>query len=219
MPVEHLYLLTATAFRLGVVISGTITTYLGYRLLSRSLSPRQLPTSTDATARLGNYQFALRKMTPGAVFALFGMCMIAIMIYEGTPEYRQETRQGSSTLTMRSAPTPVADASLRAADELLRVGKVQQARQEYENYFQTLATATNNFAWTLLQQSRTDEAVVLSRLATSLSPGEEHFMATYTEALEQAGQKADADKVIQREMKLKNASIQDARSTGHEQAP
>jgi hypothetical protein len=40
MPVEHLYLLTATAFRLAVVLSGSMTTYLGYRLLLRGLSRR-----------------------------------------------------------------------------------------------------------------------------------------------------------------------------------
>jgi hypothetical protein len=202
MPIEQLYLLSGMVFRIVVVLSGTFTTYLGYRLLSRSIAASQRSAATDATARVGKAYVTLRRLTPGAVYALFGMSLVAIMIYLDTPEFREETREGESSLAMRGDSNTSTDADLRAAEELLRAGKLRPASDKYARYFQTFATATNNFAWVLLKQSRTEEAITLSRLATSLRPGEDEFVKTYAAALEQGGQKEEADRVTHREMQL-----------------
>jgi Flp pilus assembly protein TadD len=202
MPIEQLYLLSGMIFRIVVVLSGTFTTYLGYRLLSRGIAASQRHAATDATARFGKASFALRRMTPGAVYALFGMSLVAIMIYVDAPEFRQETRAGESSLTLRGDANNSTDANLQAANELLRSGKLRPASEEYARYFATLATATNNFALVLLKQSRTEEAITLSRLATSLRPGDDELVKTYAAALEQGGQKAESDRVTHREMQL-----------------
>ena len=206
MTVEQLYLVAGTVFRVVVVLSGTFTTYLGYRLLLQGVAASQHSNAADATARFGKAQVALRKLTPGAVFALFGMSLVAIMIYLDTPEFRQETRQNGFSLIMRGDSNTAADSSLHAANELLRSGKLRQAGDNYANYFHTFATAANNFAWVLLQQSRTEEAITLGRLATSLQPGDDEFVNTYATALKQGGQDAEADRVTHREMEIRKAS-------------
>jgi len=210
MPGESLYLLSAMVFRIVIVLSGTFTTYLGYRLLLRGIATSQHDAATDATARIGKAQFALRKLTPGAVFALFGMSLVAIMLHLDAPEFRQDLRKDGSSLVMRGDLGTSSDINLQAANELLRSGNLRMARERYAKYFQTLATATNNFAWILLQQSRTEEAIALSRLATSLQPGDKGFVNTYTTALERAGQNGEAERVIHREMELENASSRDS---------
>jgi hypothetical protein len=219
MPVDQLYLLSATAFRIAVILSGTLTTYLGYRLLLAGITAPQHAIAADATARFGKTQFALRRLTPGALFALFGMSVVTIMLYRDPPEYRQVTRQGDSSLVMRGDAKTSPDASLQEADELLRSGQLQQASRKYADYFEKFSTATNNFAWTLLQQSRTEEALVLSRLALSFKPGDTAFMNTYVTALEQGGQKPEADRVTRRELQLEKASPQDPRQTNRNGIP
>jgi Flp pilus assembly protein TadD len=144
----------------------------------------------------------LRKLTPGTVYALFGMSLIAIMLCLDTPEFRQETRGGESSLTLRGDSTASTDTNLQAANGLLRSGKLRQAGDQYERYFQPLSTAASNLASILLKQSRTEEAITLSRLATSLRPGDQEFVKTYVAALEQGGQKSEADRVTHREEQL-----------------
>jgi hypothetical protein len=72
-------------------------------------------------------QFALRKLTPGAVFALFGMSIVAIMLYLDTPEFRRETRQDESALVMRGGASHTFH--LPAADERASVSlRLRRAR-------------------------------------------------------------------------------------------
>jgi hypothetical protein len=215
MPVDQLFLLSAAGFRIAVILSGTLTTYLGYRLLLAGIAAPQHSVTADATARFGKTQFALRRLTPGALFALFGMSVVAIMLYRDPPEYRQ----GDSSLVMRGDAKTSSDASLQEANELLRLGKSQQASRKYSDYFEKFSTATNNFAWTLLQQSRTEEALVLSRLAISFKPGDTAFMNTYVTALEQGGQRPEADRVTRRELQLEKAAPRDPRQTNRNGVP
>lgn len=199
MPTEQLFLLTSTMFRLSIVAAGIFSTYLGYRLLLKGLGVHG--GATEATAKMGRLQLSLRRLTPGTVFALFGMSLLVVMVHEGIPEYRDQTSPAASTLILRG-PQDLSAAAFKQADELLKKGDLPAARRAYERSLEPLASATNNLAWTLLSGSHTEEAVVLSRFASAVGSENEDYLNTYAAALERTGLHTEAERVTARAKQL-----------------
>ena len=203
---EHLFLITSTAFRIAVIAAGVCAVFLGYRLLLRDSTGNRSsgggPESTDASAKFGKVSVSLTRLAPGSVFALFGMTLVAVMVKEGAPQYQLTTSaEGGRTVTMRSEEG-VPDGQLARANRLLRDGKREEALKAYQEFTGSFAMSANNMADILSADSRFEEAVTLSRLATALSPQNHEYLDTLLTALAKSGQTDEAKRELKRAMDL-----------------
>ncbi len=188
------FLVYAALFRLGIVGLGGACVVLGYRLLSQALEKkaggRSRAADGSVVAVVGEARFALRNLAPGTMFAAFGMVIIAIMLYEGMPEFRQQ--QGDGSVVLRSDP----QASNQRADLsalIERAGRLQQANhasaaiEAYEQALDLVAEPANNLAGLYLQTQRTRDALPLALLAAQLRPSRAGILDTLADAYEQTG--------------------------------
>lgn len=74
------------SYRLGIIASGILSIYFGYRLYLSGLFPYAVEGSAF-TAEIAGTAFSLQNAAPGTFFALFGVIVIVTMIMRSPPEF------------------------------------------------------------------------------------------------------------------------------------
>jgi len=70
-------------YRLAIIASGIVCIVIGYRLFYKGAHD----ADSSVKASFSNMSFIFKNVTPGTLFAGFGMIIITSMILSGTPEY------------------------------------------------------------------------------------------------------------------------------------
>jgi tetratricopeptide (TPR) repeat protein len=204
MSYEQLFLLTSAAFRISMVAAGFFTAFLGYKLLLRGGGSED-SVSTDAVAKFGKIRVSATRLAPGSVFALFGMTLLGWMVHDGSPEYQSSTSSAGTSVHLRGEGGEIGDAvsgEFILANRLMGAGRQPEALHAYQKYMSSIAISANNMATLLVDRSRFDEAITLSRLAVALSPEKQEFLDTLVGALARSGQKEEARRVLKRAIDL-----------------
>src|SRR5262249_30570501 len=96
-------LVTSLIYRLAVLAVGFGGMWLGYKLFRAGVFDK---AAEELTVKFGQNQAVLRAATPGAVFAMFGMLVIAISLI--FPPHNTRDKDGqmvSSVLEIRRGPS------------------------------------------------------------------------------------------------------------------
>jgi tetratricopeptide (TPR) repeat protein len=123
------------------------------------------------------------------MFAAFGMIIVAIMLYQGMPELRQQKSGETLVLRSPSAQAEIQDlaALTERAIKLEQGGNTNAAMEAYEQALDRLATPMNNLAVLYLQTNRNREALALARVASDLRPFRAGILDTLARAYEGTG--------------------------------
>lgn len=197
---EQIFLLTSTAFRIAVIAAGFSTAYLGYRLLLRGVGSDQ-PQSTDAVAKIGHFKVSFTRLAPGSIFALFGMALLGWMVHDGSPQFKSSASPSGTSLVMRGGQASEL-IQFDKANRLLEAGNKLEALRAYQEFTDSFAVSANNMATLLIDSSRFDEAITLSRLSVALSPENHEFLDTLVTVLARSGDKEEARRVLKRAINL-----------------
>jgi len=82
------------SYRLSIIAVGALCIVLGYRLFCKGLYPHSEIESSEFIAKFGETELSLTSAGPGLFFALFGVLVISIMVFQGNPEI--SLKQGNS---------------------------------------------------------------------------------------------------------------------------
>jgi hypothetical protein len=77
------FIIYSAMFRLAIIAAGMLAIILGYLLFIKD------PVGQGKTTTLletGGFTLALKNFWPGSYFALFGTCIIGLMLWQGNPE-------------------------------------------------------------------------------------------------------------------------------------
>jgi len=187
------FLVYAAVFRISIIVAGTFSVVLGYRLLAKHINRQH--NSGTIEASLGQAKFALHDLAPGSVLAVFGMTLIGVMLYQGMPELKQQANGNEIVLRSESRQGQVSDglaALTNRAITLQQANNTTGAIEAYEEALDLMATPSNNLAGLYLQQNRPREALPLARLAADLRPTQASFLDTLSDALWSNGEHAEA---------------------------
>jgi hypothetical protein len=94
------YLVYLGLWRLAVVLCGALSIYLGYKLFALGLHAAQ----TEMAASGGGMGIKVRNMAPGTAFALFGACVIVVMITNAPAEIEVVATPVPSSLAAAGGP-------------------------------------------------------------------------------------------------------------------
>jgi tetratricopeptide (TPR) repeat protein len=201
MSLASQFLIYVTAFRLAIITSGIVSLILGYRLFIRGIFPGGTADSTIDFKAAGS-GFTLKNVAPGSCFGIFGVALITVMLVQGNPQYTYEMIQKpaeaqapdiSTRLEMRGAETPDAFAAL--VDKGMayeQAGDPSHAAEAYHQALAGLAAPMNQLAWIYFQQSKTEQALPLARIAVQIDPENPVIMDTLAEVLARHGDRAEA---------------------------
>jgi tetratricopeptide (TPR) repeat protein len=165
------FIVYAAAFRLAIIAAGIASVVFGYRLLSAAIG-QVSKAGGEVKATIGKAQFTMKNLAPGTMFALFGMFLIGVMLYQGMPELKLQKGKDSIVVRGPDASAPAADLvalTARAAD-LESAGKIPEATEAYEQALDHVAIPANHLALLYLQSNRNTEALGLARIAADLRP-------------------------------------------------
>ncbi|WP_300672001.1 hypothetical protein [Desulfoluna sp.] len=205
------FILYLTVFRLSIIFTGIVSIILGYRLFCNGTAPGfGTGAGTTVDANFGEHRFKLQNAAPGTCFALFGVVIISVMIFAGSPEltlnlingYSQEKSSSGGgedkhqmTLSLRGGEGEEA-CGLTAA---IKKGRYYEERGELDNailaYQEGLALVglpLNYLAWLYHTRGDDTKALPLARMATQLLPEEANCLDTLAEIEFDAGAYAEA---------------------------
>lgn len=123
MDVEAAFIVYAALFKLSMIIAGTVSIYLGYRLFVVPVETVASRHETTGEAALGEYRISFRSSAPGTAFAAFGVGLLIVMLLAAPPEL--EPRAGGGVaLKGNTQPPQNAD---NISEERLSVGNARLA--------------------------------------------------------------------------------------------
>jgi tetratricopeptide (TPR) repeat protein len=207
MSLTSQFLVYVTAFRLAIIAAGVVSMVLGYRLFIRGIYPVAGNESSIAFNAAGS-GFTLKNAAPGMCFAIFGVALITAMLVQGNPQFTYEMMQKaagadnpttSAKLEMRGAETPDAFAELVTKGIAYeRAGDTAHAAGAYQQALAGLATPMNQLAWLYYQQSKTEKALPLARMAAQIDPENPAVLDTLAEVLARHGDHGEAVKWMEK---------------------
>lgn len=160
-------------FRLAIITAGTISLYLGYRLLSDGIFPQQ---NSHLEAQHGSFKIKLSNAAPGTLFALFGLTLIVAMLLSSPPQFQIKQDNASTEIQLRNQKM-----NLENADHLLSIGEHEEAISLYAASLtdanQTLSEASpalKGIAAAYEKQNRFNEALTYARLIHQFEPSEKN---------------------------------------------
>lgn len=194
------FLVYAIAYRLAIVAAGTIFMYFGYRLFMQGIISGE---GSEMGGEHGDTKFLIKNVAPGTFFALFGMMLIGIMVWQGNPELRT-TKSSGDQIVLRGGPNPFAD-SFDLMDALNSNASSQTQIQDYgaqlANADLSLAEASGpmlGLAAAFLKDDRPDEAISLVRLVYQHSGDDAETLALMAMVENARGETATAQQVAAR---------------------
>lgn len=192
---DHLvvgFLIYAVLFRLAVIAAGIVTIILGYKLFLRDITGEG---KTGLNAQAGRIKLTISNTGPGAIFALLGSFIIAVMLSGGGPELLVDAPKQPSVSQSKNEESGGLRIQMKGEDKdkesseaLQRFDQaydegVQQKRagntdgaitaynkalSESEVPLGKAADVLNELAWIYKEQHRLDEALALARIATTV---------------------------------------------------
>lgn len=221
------FLVYVTVFRLAIIAAGVISMILGYRLFVRGIYPIGKSESTIDFKAAGS-GFTLKNAAPGTSFAIFGVALIAVMLVQGNPKLTYEMMQNengadnlatSTKLEMRGAETPDAFSTLVEKGKAYeRAGDTSHAIEAYQQALTGMATPMNQLAWLYYQQSKTEQALPLARMAVQIDPQNPAILDTLAEVLARHGDRAEAEQWMEKAAALDEryrAKLQELKHAAH----
>jgi len=197
------FLIYVTAFRLAIIATGVVSMVLGYKLFIRGIYPTGGRESSIDFKAAGS-GFTLKNAAPGTGFGIFGLVLISVMLVQGSPQLTYEMMQKaagtenpitSAKLELRGGETPDAFAALiEKGSAYERSGDTSHAEEAYRQALTELATPMNQLAWLYYQQSKTEQALPLARMAAQIDPENPTVLDTLAEVLARHGDRSEAVK-------------------------
>jgi hypothetical protein len=209
MSLTSQFLLYVTAFRLAIIAAGIVSMILGYRLFIRGIYPSGGGESSIDFKAPGS-GFTLKNAAPGTCFGVFGVVLITAMLIQGSPQFTYEMMQkagggsdnpaSSSKLELRGdAEAPSAFAALvEKGMAFEKAGDTPHAAEAYQQALAGLAVPMNQLAWLYYEQSRTERALPLARMAAQLDPENPAILHTLAEVVARQGDRAQAIKLMEK---------------------
>ncbi|KPA11067.1 Chs5p-Arf1p binding [Candidatus Magnetomorum sp. HK-1] len=171
------------SYRLSIIAVGALCVMLGYRLFCKGLYPHSEIESSEFLAKIGETELSLTSAGPGLFFALFGVAVISIMLFQGNPEISLKQGQLSEPVKPKekkefyyeNAPRKLKENSpsqmeltMRGTSDstdsvLLRInqgkrfeseGKVEDAIKMYREALVIASPAMNGLAWLYLTEGK-----------------------------------------------------------------
>lgn len=197
---DHLsiFMVYALLFRLAIIAVGALAIFCGYRLFCLPLA-----ASGDAelNAKLGDYEFSLKRAAPGTFFVLFGVVVVGLMVYQGNPEFLREEMPAQVANEVGSGDTVVSrihvksnegsigfreyEARLKQASQWYLNGEQARAVNEFHALLRTrdlpmimAAYPINALAWDALQHQHYERALAYAVLAVEIEPDNPDFVDT-----------------------------------------
>ena len=212
MTLTSAFILYLTLFRLAIIAAGVVSIVLGYRLFLRGVWP-EAPGSqgTSIDADIAGSRFTVKNAAPGTCFAMFGVIIIGVMFASGSPELTidqiaqaadAETKPVTRRVNMRGGESDAMNTLTQQGDQYAEDGRIEAAIASYEEALAVVATPMNHLAWLYFGEGKTEEALPLSRLAVTLSPGDANFLDTLAEILLEKGEKAEALELMEQAARL-----------------
>ena len=206
MSLSSQFLAYVTAFRLAIIAAGVVSMILGYRLFLRGIYPSGAGESSVEFKAAGS-GFTLKNAAPGTCFGLFGVALIATMLIQGSPQLTYEMMQKatgadsaitSSKLELRGGQTSDAFAALvEKGRSYEQAGDTTRAAEAYQQALSRLANPMNQLAWLYNQQSKTEQALPLARMAAQFDPESPVVLDTLAAVLVRKGDRAEAIKSME----------------------
>jgi Tetratricopeptide repeat len=205
------FIVYVTVFRLAIIAAGVASMVMGYRLFIRGIFPAGGADSSIDVKALGS-GFTLKNTAPGTCFAIFGVVLIVAMLIQGSPQFTAEMIQKaagadaptmSSKLELRGAQTQDAfDALVEKGVAYEKAGDTSHAAEAYQQALAGLAVPMNQLAWLYYQQSKTEQALPLARMAAQIDPENPAVLDTLAEVLARHGDRAEAVKWMEKAASL-----------------
>jgi len=202
------FVLYLAVFRLAIIGTGIMSVLLGYLLLVKGVFPKtgmKAPgKGEEVTAQFAGAKFTLRNVTPGTCFALFGVLVIAVMLFKAPPEVTLEfLEKGGVKAVLRGGEVGEVPSHSSKALAYLNQGDKMKASGTVQEALGLLAGPLNDFAWVL---SKTDpespQAGLLADLAVSITPRDPNFLHTLAEIQYKDGKKQEAMKTLEKASRL-----------------
>jgi len=211
MSLSSQFIVYVTVFRLAIIATGVASMVMGYRLFIRGIYPTGASDSSIDFKAAGS-GFTLKNAAPGTCFAIFGVVLITAMLIQGSPKFTSEMMEKAAGA---DAPTASAKVELRGAqtqdsfDALVekgiayeKAGDTSHAAEAYQQALAGLAIPMNQLAWLYYQQSKTEQALPLARMAAQIDPENPAILDTLAEVLARHGDRAEAVKWMEKAASL-----------------
>ena len=202
MSLSSQFLIYVTTFRLAIIAAGVVSMILGYRLFVRGIYPAAGGGESSIDIKAAGSGFTLKNAAPGTCFGVFGVVLITTMLVQGGPQFIYDTMQkaaggdapvASAKLELRGGAGPDAFSALvekgKAYDQ---AGDAPHAAEAYQQALAGLATPMNQLAWLYYQESKTEQALPLARMAAQIDPEDPEVLDTLAEVLARHGDRAEA---------------------------
>lgn len=203
------FFIYATVFRLAIIIAGIVFMYFGYRLFMRGVMP---PEGTEIGGQAGEVKLTVKNAAPGTCFALFGLILIGLMVWQGSPEMQITERRGDDVtrdVRLRGPAEGALSLSQTAGFDLMKtLGTDTPLQQQIKGYADqlkdkslSLGAASDpllGLASIYLQDGRPDEAIALVRLAYQVRGDDPDTLALMALTEFARGEKDQATSIAQR---------------------
>jgi len=191
------FLIYAILFKLAIITAGAIAMFLGYRLISTSGENIENSRTEGVSVKLkaGAASLFIRNTTSGVVFALFGMIIISVMIWRGTPQFEQTAAPDPNQPGIRMRGD---DARRPGMADMIREGRAMSqsgepgASEQYQEALSLLTQAANERACDYFEQGQRPEALLLAQFAVTLNPCDANALDTLAQVLVSLDRKSEA---------------------------
>lgn len=202
------FLLYALLFRFGIVGAGIYVMFLGYRLLRDEKTAEGVGVSERATAEasIPGAKLAIKNVTAGSVFALFGALLIVAMVLQGNPEktsQKRMSREGTTeTEKLRGDGNDSVLAAIQSGVDAQSRGASEEAEARFHDVLSKTAPALNGIAWIYAREGKAEKGLTFSKAAVEVDASNAHYLDTLAEAEFNTGDRASALKTIEEAAKL-----------------
>jgi len=200
MSIEIIFTIYALFFRIGVMITGLVSIFLGYKLYCKGLySEESLKTdsqekqklnknssNSDFKASFGGTSVTLKNAGPGTFFALFGLLIIISMILNGNPEMimnkyiPDKNKVGSLTMRSENKDQGEFEKFLTEAYNCEKKNDINGELEAYSNALKLALNPLNEIACILLEtrKDRLKDSLKLIDAAIVINPKDADFWDT-----------------------------------------
>lgn len=199
----------AATFRLAIIAAGIVSIVLGYKLFVLGVMGGE---KTRIDAQAGEIKLTLDNAGPGLGFALFGVLIIVVMLFQGNPELEEykelvtvsrsnvETGQQSNESQPKTVSQPGTRETYRIRTRSGSGNEDVPIDQEWDKLgpnttLSEAAEPLSNIARIWQQEKRTGQAVAMARLAVfyGVEKDKANYLALLGETLYENG---DAQKAV-----------------------
>jgi len=216
---EHIqfFIVYLLFFRLAIIGVGALSIFLGFLLFYRKIEndKNQEQSKTNVSASVGKIKLNLKNAAPGTCFALFGVIIVSIMFYKGSPEMTLKMIKANENVSTSSIGKQSEELSIQLRSEDTKsLSKIvneghyykktdsQKSIQAYQKALNILSDPMNYLAWHYQKQGKTELALAISRLTVQLFPENPSYLDTLATILFKTGNHKEGVKFLKRAAQL-----------------